>query len=211
MFVGDASFLDDSASFLEDNVSMLEINASLFEDNEPVFVDDASLLKENASFSLGSEAVASFRARLVEARAPVGEVEGAPARARVTLRRARAALAKRNDRSRRTAERGEVPSLPLICLSAQGAISFDERGRFSRCGRTPIPRGFLRRRERSLSGASGLRGAHHRGSSAAGGRGSVRSIFPRCRRSSASAVRTRSNTPSRSHFGKRSWQFWYGG
>jgi hypothetical protein len=40
---------------------------------------------------------------------------------------------------------------------------------------------------------------------------SVRSIFPRCRRSSASAVRTRSNTPSRSHFWKRSWQVWYGG
>lgn len=40
---------------------------------------------------------------------------------------------------------------------------------------------------------------------------SVRSILPRRRKSSASAVRMASSTPSRSHFWKRSWHVWYGG
>jgi hypothetical protein len=40
---------------------------------------------------------------------------------------------------------------------------------------------------------------------------SVRSSFPRARKSSASVVRMRSKTPSRSHFWNRSWHVWYGG
>jgi hypothetical protein len=39
----------------------------------------------------------------------------------------------------------------------------------------------------------------------------VRSSFPRARKSSASVVRMRSKTPSRSHFWNRSWHVWYGG
>jgi hypothetical protein len=40
---------------------------------------------------------------------------------------------------------------------------------------------------------------------------SLRSILPRCRRSSASALSILSSTPSRSHFWNRSWHVWYGG
>ena len=154
--------MEDSASLLEDNASLLEINASLFEDNERVFVGDASLLTDNASFSLGRAAVASFRARFVEVPAALGEVDAAPARVRVTLRRARAASAKRNDVLEYDNGATRSALAAHTSLSAQGAISFDERGRFallpqwlpprrivvvahpgSACGLPEVPRSIL--------------------------------------------------------------------
>ena len=131
MFVGDESLLVDSASLLEENASLLEINASFVEDNERLVAGDGSLLIDNGAFSLGRAAVASFCARLVEVRAALGPIEGAPARVRVTLRRVGAAFATRNDVVEEDSGATLGALAPSIYLSAQGAISFDERGRFS--------------------------------------------------------------------------------
>ena len=131
LFVGDESLLVDSASLLEENASLLGINASLVEDNERLFVDDASLLIDSGAFSLGRAAVASFGARLVDVRAALGPIEGAPVRVRVTLRRVGAAFATRNDVVEEDSGATLGALAPSIYLSAQGAISFDERGRFS--------------------------------------------------------------------------------